>query len=186
MLRLRKISRPGIYFFFSVNISFTFLRLPCEWDFLGFRFIFKTKPEPVIFLIFSSRLHIAWPKRVLKILSTACSGCLLRISVIILEPVLRPLSLQPVLKNLKSPQRRTLYRYPLHSGTSLVNSTIVQTATLIYIVPCISLLCNWQMGIYFTENLFLKCIITTRGISLSSNATFHRFTKLDESKLILY
>ena len=60
-----------------------------ETEYFGLRFHFKPKPDPVTFLILSSRLPFASLKVVLKMSPTSCSGSLLRISVIIWEPILR-------------------------------------------------------------------------------------------------
>ena len=60
----------------------------------------------------------------------------------------------------------------LHPETSPVNRTNLPTTTLIYVVLCISIHCNWQTEIYCSEDFFLKCNITRDGISLSSNKIF--------------
>ena len=48
---------------------------------------------------------------------------------------------------------------PLHPETSPVNMTSLPSSTLIYVVPCISIHCNWQTENYCAENFFLKCNI---------------------------
>jgi len=86
----------------------------------GLRFLFKPKTDHVIFLILSSRLPFASLKRILKILPTGCSSSLLRISVIILEPVFKdsfPKAFAPHYKRgltkRKSPLRKDPIPFPL-------------------------------------------------------------------------
>ena len=92
MLRFWKISSPDFlthHYCLSVKISITFLRLLWDWVFFFLRFLFKPRPDPVIFLIFCSRLSFASINRFLKIFRTGYSGSLLSMSVIILEPVFK-------------------------------------------------------------------------------------------------
>ena len=144
-----------------MKISFTLTRLP--------RHLLNLFFEVALFSL----------KRVWKMSSKGSCGSFLRISVIILEPVLRlfSYSLCPWIqerfnKRVDSSEKGTYNLTQLHPETIPVNRTILPSTTFIYVIPCISIVCNRQIEIFCAMDFFLNCNITRDGTSLSSNNTF--------------
>jgi hypothetical protein len=114
----------------------------------------------------------------LKIAPTRYSVSLFKISVIILETFFNvsfPTAFAPqykrVLTKRMSPLKKDPILLPLCT-LKTVNRTNLTTTTMIYVVPCISIHCNYHTETNYTEVFFLKCNITRHGISLFSNNTF--------------
>jgi len=70
------------------------------------------------------------------------------------------------------PEKGSYINTPMHSETSLLNRTNLNTTSLFYVVPCISIHCKSLTEHYYADDVLLKCNIRRYGISLSSINTF--------------
>ena len=152
--------------------SLTFLRL--LWDSLLELIVpFKLQTKPYNLLIFSSRLPFVslknfwkYHQQVVQALfkNIYCIGACFKASF---STTFAP-EYSRGSKKLKCSAVSYTFT-PLYPET--VNRTYFATTTFIYVVPCISIHCNWQNETYCVGNIFLKCNVTTLGITIFSNTS---------------